>query len=415
MRGRISRETPYLLTQKFLSQFDQNSILFTAWEIADETQRTFFDFLIDLLNRNALRPEYVREVIWLLEQRFLGAVESVGTPAALWSFLFQLRNILTVVGFVNQAGAPETVSRDGTYPLAEQIAAAYSTGPYQAVWAVEGLGQNYAIALLKQGPAKGLLTSGAGAAVPEQSLFMLHAGIGITFARLALTGLTPYSGDRKVTHAVAGFLQQVSDNARPGYEGPVMESLGLVTRTWFKAMTGLIGREVARQNPVAAEYFWHGAGRSMYFSPINMLPGFSPWLSAATEPPDEISRRNARAGAAWAATIVNMRQPFVLTDLISANTRYIAMDDSFTSGAVSSLAMVTTTVPGDSVVANFLQQSRSSGKVLDRELLRRFLGADVQAAVAQRRASVFGSGDPGSLFRWAPSANSASAGNIPRN
>ena len=52
---------------------------------------------------------------------------------------------------MNQFEAPNKLGPDGKYPLTESIDKAYALGDYPALWAVEGLGKNYAYAYLKAG------------------------------------------------------------------------------------------------------------------------------------------------------------------------------------------------------------------------------------------------------------------------
>src|SRR5207244_1117997 len=113
-------------------------------------------------------------------------------------------------------------------------------------WAIEGLGQNYAEAWLAEGiPVRGLLTAGKAASLPQRSLLMMHAGMGIAFARHAIAQITPWSSDADFDHALRSFTELVHKNSRFGYAGAALESLGLVTRTWHRQMVEPVSRHLS--------------------------------------------------------------------------------------------------------------------------------------------------------------------------
>ncbi|HXJ43911.1 MAG TPA: hypothetical protein VNH18_31790, partial [Bryobacteraceae bacterium] len=143
------------------------------------------------------------------------------------------------------------------------------------------------------------------------------------------------------------------ENSLPGYFGPTAESLGLCCRTWYGHLLPQVSRRLAVLDPEASEYFWHGAGRSMYFSPLNMFPGSPPWFAAESEPPDDISRRNARSGAAWAFTVVNCQTPEVIAYFLSRKGDQVAGNDAFAEGVFSTLVMAGDMYPGHKYIPAF--------------------------------------------------------------
>ena len=122
---------------------------------------------------------------------------------------------------------------------------------------------------------------------------------------------------RRSTKRCEIFLDLVEDNSQEAlYRRRAGIVWDLVTRTWYVQMVGMIYDHLKGLEAPASEFFWHGAGRAMYFSPMYMLPGLSPWNAAEQEPPNETARRNARAGVAWAFTIVNVRQPEIAANFL---------------------------------------------------------------------------------------------------
>jgi hypothetical protein len=300
------------------------------------------------------------------------AFKSVGTPEAIRFTVKRIRNTFTVVDLVNQVDAPDHFSADGDYPLEEVIADCYAHGEYPALWSVEGVGERYAHAWLHAGkPIRDLFITGKGAKLESKTLLMMHAGAGIAFAKRAIASLTPYSSEVEMDDALRSFLQMCEESSLPGYIGAALESLGLVTRTWNGQLLLPLSRRLASLDPEAAEYYWHGAGRSMYFSPINMLPGFSPWFAAEREPQDEISRRNARAGATWAFTVVNRRQPEIIANFLANKEEEIEGNDAFTNGVLSTMIMAGDMCPEDPYIpalCNYRPPDPKTAEAWDRHI-----------------------------------------------
>ena len=138
-------------------------------------------------------------------------------------------------------------------------------------------------------------------------------------------------------------------NSRPGYEGPAFESLGLVARTWYKAMVSLIDESLWTLDKEALENFWHGVGRSVFFNAL--LPGTSVFESVRTEAPHELALLNATAGIAWAYILVNIKQPEILLHLVSTQSKLLSSNRAFTNGVISTVLMADDTLPGDPYTA----------------------------------------------------------------
>jgi len=334
--------------------FGSNAVLFGAFQFGDKAQSALIGLAADAVTLKVLKPGWMWNLVSGIVQGSTDAVESVATALSRSLLRQQFGNTIDVIGFVNHVDAPSELSTDGTYPIDETIDKLYSRGHYPALWLIEGLGEKYAEAHMAGGRSvKGLLSTGKGATLPEKTQLMMHAGIGITFAKHVITKLTPCSSDAEIQDALKLFLNLVDDNSLECYKGAALESLGLVTRTWYGQMVGLIYRNLGELDQAASEFFWHGAGRSMYFSPMYMLPGFSPWHAAQQEPPDDVARRNARAGVAWAFTVVNVRQPAIAANFLSTRADEIAGNDAYTNGVLSTLIMAGEMVPNHSFVSDF--------------------------------------------------------------
>jgi len=352
--SRNARSYLYKTSEQAQTEFASNPSLFGAFQIGDLAQNALFGLAGNVLTLKILTPKYIGSVTSSMAKTSKEALQTVVPREARRLMTERLQNAFAVIGFVNQVDAPSRFSSDGTYPLAETIARGYDKGDYQSLWAIEGTGERYADAFLAAAdPFTGILRTGAGADLPDKSLLMMHAGIGIAFAKEAMRSITPYSSSGQIRDALKRFIDRSLENSRPGYEGATLESLGLVARTWYGQIVRLVSEHLRDIDPVYGEYFWRGAGRSMFFTPLNMMPGFSPWDSAEKEPPDEVARMNARAGVSWAFNLVNLRQPEISANLIGRKGAEIFANDGFMNGLFSAFVMATDMIPGDPWVARF--------------------------------------------------------------
>jgi hypothetical protein len=223
------------------------------------------------------------------------------------------------------------------------------------------MGHNYADRFWGQPDDPRDLLSGAEArAVPDKSLTMLHAGIGLSFAQHLLQPLTPETPGPEVRSVVERFLRLCQQNSRPGYIGAAMESLGLVTRDFHpRELVPVIDKQLAQVDEEAQAYFWHGVGRAIYFSPTYFLPvGRSPWRAVEMifgEAPHELGQLNALAGLTWAVTLVNMPQPQIMEAIIKAHGQEFSQSGAFANGISSSIIMRHDTTPDAPFVTTFCE------------------------------------------------------------
>ncbi len=397
---RAVQENFYKAGENAKHGFEANTALFGAFQFSDKAQSALADFASDAISLKAFKPSYIRHVASGIAQGSAAAMASLGSTKSRGLLKQQFANTFDVISYVNHVDAPNQLSADGTYPLEEMITQCYSHGDYPALWYVEGLGERYAEAYMAAGGNEihDLLSSGKAAAADPKIQTMMHAGLGITLAKHAVANLTPWSTHAEFKAAIAGFIAQVHQNSIPGYEGAALESLGLVTRTWNGQLVKLISSHLLAMDPDAFEFFWHGAGRAMYFSPMYMLPGLSPWEAADTEPPNEIACHNARAGVAWAFTIVNVRQPEIAANFLVHKGDQIGGNDAYTDGVYSTLIMAGDMVPGHQYVDAFgvYQPKDPAGLAA----WNKYIGNNAGASINAYRAKLKASNKLGEVFRY---------------
>jgi hypothetical protein len=266
----------------------------------------------------------------------------------------QVRNNFEVYRLVKDVRARLHLDWTREFDLGALVQSAYGLGAYADLWAIEGLGHEYAAMRLdRDRDAVGILREGPATALPASSLTMMHAGLGLALAERALKPLTPCSEATEFRHALARFAEACHMHSRDGYVGAACESLGLVTRTWHPQLMRTIDRILPEVDPVVAGYFWHGAGRALYFLPSYIIPGLlSPWRAADREAPHECAHQNLYAGLAWATTLVNIRQPQIMTHLLRVRGDLLR-SSGFVNGIASAIVVAIDTTPRDLQVLAF--------------------------------------------------------------
>jgi len=296
--------------------------------------------------------------------------------------------------------------RDVHVPLAEIVAKGYALGSYPALWAVEGIGHELVEARRHRGESlTELLTSPEVGDLPDGALTMLHAGIGLGLAEIALKDLRPDSPDEQFDAALRKFHDDCTTSSRPGYVGCALESLGLVTRHFYgHSMVLAVDKRLEGIDAGMRGFFWHGVGRALYFSPENMLPGMSsPWPAVSMcerLSPHDLAHDNLVAGVAWGMTMVNLKQPVVLEGFLLKHGQGFGDSDAFVNGVCSSLIMRKDTTPDEEHIAALLRyEPASSDSRLEALWTRIFKQAAVKALDEQYPA-IKQKGRLGEIFRF---------------
>jgi hypothetical protein len=277
------------------------------------------------------------------------------TPTA-WR---ELANKVEVFVLVRESARILGIAGVDRFQLEDVVRRAYAVGTYQALWALEGLGHEYAAAVRRRGePIVNLLRGDQFASLPPGSLLMLHAGLGLEFAQVELDTFVSQRGTGDLRRSLQTILSECRDNSRPGYTGAAVESLGLVARTFHPALVRPIDQQLTEIDASAIGFFWHGVGRAIYFLPVNFIP--CGHVASRTirmereEAPHELAYRSAIAGFAWAFTLVNMRSPDVVADLVERQHSRLSVNDAFANGVASTLAMRQDTTADADLIARFL-------------------------------------------------------------
>ena len=221
----------------------------------------------------------------------------------------------------------------GECGLASLVAETYRRDPKHTAFLLERLCYDYVKGLRRAGRAghaghagragdipRHLLDGEAASALPEQSLILLHAGMGMALTEILLLPLRPDSPASTFDAALDSFAEQVEANARPDFAAVAFESLGLMVRRFIPRIHGAVEACLRARDARLAAYYWHGAGRAIYF-----LPGlFHPFPGTARrgleicrhEPLEPGHRLDALAGFCFASTMINLRHPELVARLL---------------------------------------------------------------------------------------------------
>jgi hypothetical protein len=236
----------------------------------------------------------------------------------------------------------------------------YAQGSFPALWAIEGVGKDIAEwNMARNENPVGILTNVTLDEKWSGAWLMLHAGIGLGFAKFYMEKLKSGYTDADVTHAVKRAVDLCRANSQEGYYGAAIESLGLVSRFLHNAaFCHKVHNALTEYAPDSVGFFWRGVGRSVYFHPLNFLPGFVRPCRAIhmceVEAPNLEMKETMLSGVAWPLTIVNMTDPQVMEWALENHDDYFSGSPGFFNGVVSTVVMRYDTTPDDPLIQQFM-------------------------------------------------------------
>ncbi|HSE19902.1 MAG TPA: hypothetical protein VLB46_22765 [Pyrinomonadaceae bacterium] len=400
----------FSVTQAAENEFDD--LVFAAYQVGDEVQRGLTEIVFDTVTLQALNPGYISMLTSAVveqSQESFQTFSSTENARLAWQ---TLKNNYEVFNLVKHASSFLNVpAENGEFDLARLIRNAYALGAYPDLWAIEGLGNLYAMTFWKKGgPIRGILTDVSPEVLPAKSLTMMHAGMGLAFAQQLMNTITPYSPPEQMRSVLREFITLVQENSRQGYDGAAYESLGLVTRFWHSQMVDIIDDHLRQIAPHLAGYYWHGVGRALYFLPLYFVPGLlSPWLAIGWEAPHELAQLNMTAGLAWATTIVNVRQPELMENFLRMRGEHVSRTSGFTNGVMSSLIMGIDTTPGDTYIQQFLKYQPKDSDPGGIEAWETLVGRPAREAVYDLHPILKKYGGLGQVFQYHASLSDLAA------
>jgi hypothetical protein len=337
------------------AQSELGTITQTLFFMGDGLQRAATDGFFDLLRPQTWMPGNILRLgsDALRQGVQLSRILLPDQANLAWQ---ELKNKLEVFILVKNLESILHLPTGQFIPLPQLVEKAYTVSPFSALWAVEGLGHYYTDMYWKtKGVPHGLLSEEQ-APVPPKSLLMLHAGMGLAFADRLLGNLTSQATGDQVRSTLEYFLTLCRNNSRPGYLGAAIESLGLVTRDFYSDLVQRVEQQLRQIAPEFLGFFWHGVGRALYFSREYFMPVLrTVWSGVDTEVSNASDRLSAMAGLTWAVTLVNMRQPAIMENMVRSYIENSDLTEGFTNGVMSSIIMRADTTPDASFTSTFYQ------------------------------------------------------------
>jgi hypothetical protein len=237
-------------------------------------------------------------------------------------------------------------------PLTELLARARELRRPLSVWAAEGIG--YHMTAARSSP-RGLLQRRD---VADWAQVPLHAGLGSAIAASVLDPVLRTGADfDAAVHAIETFDMACRANADAAHLGVALEALGFSVRAMYAELVTLVSAALESARVDLVPYFWHGAGRAMYFAPTAACPVTATpqqGLDEALMSPPPEQRGNAIAGFTWAATLVNLRHPYVVERVVSAVAAKPRWIPAGSAGIQSALEVWRRCAPGDGAIDDFL-------------------------------------------------------------
>jgi hypothetical protein len=246
----------------------------------------------------------------------------------------------------------------GNADLVELVAATCRRDPRHAAFLLERLCYDFVRGRWRRaGEPRHLLHGAAAERLPERSLILLHAGLGMALTEVLLRPLRSDSPAAAFDAALDRFAGLVGANARPEFAPVTYESLGLMVRRFLPHLHDAVEGRLRARDPNLAACYWHGAGRAIYFLPgiFHPLPaaGRRGLVICRREAPAAAYRLDAVAGFCFAAVMIDLRHP----ELVARLLRYLGPGEvaAMASGVAGALMTRHHTCPEDPAVGAFLR------------------------------------------------------------
>ena len=210
-----------------------------------------------------------------------------------------------------------------------------------------------------------------------------HTGFGLGLATHHFEGLRGRVSDARLRDAIDRFLADSHRLSQPGYEGAVVEGLGLMVQLSHPGLLLRVDEVLAARSARIQSLFWHGVGRGLYFDSREMAPAASGRWRAAERalslPPDDQAQRNAIAGLAWATALVNFCEPEIIAGRLRDPLLWQAGDAA--ANGVASVSLLWLHAVGEDLLLRAFRDHWAGPGGKPEELWRSRLLAAVELAI----------------------------------
>lgn len=274
-------------------------------------QKWFANGLLSDFPERFLNPHGIRQMIVRAPNLATLMLPTSSTQLA-WK---QVRNRITAFGrfakTLSDPTAPDSLRAcfGGSYdPTADNPVSVEDA--YQSMWSIEGFSFRKAIDACESGtPFLANDEQQLGQLDAERKeWFPLHTGLGMGVASFFLQTL-----NRRLLDSIERIYDECQAWSRPKFISASIEPVGLVCGLLLNHQkVHRLANHLEQIDDAAADYFWHGFGRGIYFSPASIPPCLTAiWpdvLSILNRIESERHQMNSATGLGWATRLVNIQE-----------------------------------------------------------------------------------------------------------
>lgn len=312
----------------------------SAFLIGDRIQTAAADLFYDFFSLNSFSSRNlsrsVFDILWRSSEFARLLFPGHENPTALQEFKNKIE-VFSLFEYVDEL-LPPVAERS----LNRMIQSIGSLDTFSSIWAMEGIGHYYTEKIFSviRFPEH-LLSSEAVGNLPENTYIPLHAGMGLSLSRKCLENINGAASDEEIVELINYYIELCRKNSKSGYAGIMFETMGLITRNLYPHLLLRIDRGLKQFDKDYSEYFWHGAGRAMYFAPTGLASfwdeNWSSIQAVKNEPPHNSGQLNALTGWLFALTLVNIRQPEIVAACLKAHQHLFANPETAAEGISAGL------------------------------------------------------------------------------
>jgi hypothetical protein len=194
-------------------------LLQALFQAGDDIQRDMVDMGFRLLGPESWTPSGIARTTADLTARVADGMRYMDPSSGGMAAWRELGNKVEIYLLVKAVKSKVNIP-DGRFDLHEFVQKCYDLGAFPALWAVEGLGHDYAAGFRPSSEdTRDMLTDPKLNDVPAKSMTMLYAGIGLGFAQELLEDVTKSTPAAEVRRVLELYVRLCRQNSRPGYEG----------------------------------------------------------------------------------------------------------------------------------------------------------------------------------------------------
>ena len=379
----------------------------SIYQIGNFFQQTTVDLAYDVLTLETLNFRGMVKTGLNLMQQSASVLKILLPGQTAGLILEEFQNKLTAFEWFEHVDTKLTLPTQPDAPLVLFLRCTENLDSYSRIWATEGIGFYFAEKCLsKSGEPENLLSGALVKGAPKSSFVALHAGMGLSLAHRFLKRLNSESSFRLMPEMLEAHIALYRNISQNGYAEIGIETLGLAARNLYPHLLLSIDDALGRLDEDYIAYFWHGAGRAIYFAPTGLFPmwdeSWNSILATQDEPPHELGRLNALTGWLFALTLVNIRQPEIIAAYLKSHPRLFAVKEAVADGVGAAMVIWHNSTQDSSFIEAFFTYAPADASSEFISQWRELIQQPVATALRDYQAKPESERQPGRLFRCQP-------------